>query len=131
MNGVDPAPQDVSFENGLFSDHKVKVFVYNQQVTDSLTESFLAARSAAGIPVVGVYETMPTPGYDYQSLDARRGRGAASGPSRTASRRRSCEHRRRRPALDGSRRCGVTVRLGGRTILDDVSFASAPASSPG
>jgi zinc/manganese transport system substrate-binding protein len=67
MNGVDPAPQFVSLQSGLFSDHKVKVFVYNQQVTDSLTASFLAAAKAHAIPVVGVYETMPTPGYDYQS----------------------------------------------------------------
>jgi zinc/manganese transport system substrate-binding protein len=67
MNGVDPAPQDVTLQNGLFSDHRVKVFVYNQQVTDSLTESFLQAAKHAGVPVVGVYETMPAPGYDYQS----------------------------------------------------------------
>ena len=67
MNGVDPSPQDVSLENGLFSGHKVKVFVYNQQVTDSLTASFLSQARKDGIPVVGVYETMPTPGYDYQS----------------------------------------------------------------
>jgi zinc/manganese transport system substrate-binding protein len=67
MNGVDPAPQDVTLEDNLFSDHRVKVFLYNQQVTDSLTASFLAAAKRYGIPVVGVYETMPTPGYDYQS----------------------------------------------------------------
>jgi zinc/manganese transport system substrate-binding protein len=67
MNGVDPAPQAVTLQDGLFSGHKVKVFLYNQQVTDSLTESFLAKAKQNGIPVVGVYETMPTPGYDYQS----------------------------------------------------------------
>jgi zinc/manganese transport system substrate-binding protein len=67
MNGVDPAPQDVTLQNGLFADHRVKVLVYNQQVTDSLTQSFLEAAKRAGVPVVGVYETMPTPGYDYQS----------------------------------------------------------------
>jgi zinc/manganese transport system substrate-binding protein len=67
MNGVDPSPQDVSLENSLFSGHKIKVFLYNQQVTDSLTQSFLSEASKDGIPVVGVYETMPTPGYDYQS----------------------------------------------------------------
>jgi zinc/manganese transport system substrate-binding protein len=67
MNGTDPAPQNVSLQNGLFSAHKVEVFVHNQQVTDSLTESFVKAAKAAGIPVVGAYETMPTPGYDYQS----------------------------------------------------------------
>jgi len=67
MNGVDPSPQDVSLEDSLFSSHKVKVFVYNQQVTDSLTASFLSQARKDGIPVVGVYETMPVPGYDYQS----------------------------------------------------------------
>src|SRR5580698_1503679 len=67
MNGTDPSPQDVTTQNGLFKDHKVKVFVYNQQVTDSLTQSFLALAKSNGIPVVGVYETMPTPGFNYQS----------------------------------------------------------------
>jgi len=67
MNGTDPAPQNVSLQNSLFSGHKVKIFAHNQQVTDSLTESFVKAAKSAGIPVVGVYETMPTPGYDYQS----------------------------------------------------------------
>jgi zinc/manganese transport system substrate-binding protein len=43
------------------------VFLYNQQVTDSLTETFLSEARRYGIPVVGVYETMPTPGYHYQS----------------------------------------------------------------
>jgi len=67
MNGVDPSPQDVSQQDGLFSRHKVKVFVYIQPVTDSLTESFLSQAHEHGIPVVGVYETMPAPGFDYQS----------------------------------------------------------------
>jgi zinc/manganese transport system substrate-binding protein len=67
MNGVDPAPQAVTLQNNLFSEHRVKVFVYNQQVTDSLTASFLQEAKKYGIPVVGVYETMPVPGYSYQS----------------------------------------------------------------
>jgi zinc/manganese transport system substrate-binding protein len=67
MNGVDPSPQDVSLEHSLLSHRQVKVLVYNQQVTDSLTQSFIADAKKAGIPVVGVYETMPVPGYDYQS----------------------------------------------------------------
>ena len=67
MNGVDPSPQDVSLEQSLFTQHKVKAFVYNQQVTDSLTDSLLALAHRNGIPVVGVYETMPTPGYTYQT----------------------------------------------------------------
>jgi zinc/manganese transport system substrate-binding protein len=61
MNGVDPSPQDTAAERSLFTGHKVRVFLYNQQVTDSLTESFIALAHASGIPVVGVYETMPAP----------------------------------------------------------------------
>ena len=67
MDGTDPSPQDVTTQNDLFAGKKVKVFAYNQQVTDALTKSFLDASKKAGIPVVGVYETMPTPGYTYQS----------------------------------------------------------------
>ncbi len=67
MNGVDPSPQAVTLQNSLFAQHRVKVFVYNQQVTDSLTQGFVNEARSAGIPVVGVYETMPTPGYDYQT----------------------------------------------------------------
>jgi zinc/manganese transport system substrate-binding protein len=67
MNGTDPSAQDVAVERSLFEKHEVTVFVYNQQVTDSLTESFIALARANGIPVVGVYETMPEPGYHYQS----------------------------------------------------------------
>jgi zinc/manganese transport system substrate-binding protein len=67
MNGTDPSPQDVTTQNALFTGHQVKVFVYNQQVTDPLTASFLSLAKRNGVPVVGVYETMPTPGYTYQS----------------------------------------------------------------
>jgi zinc/manganese transport system substrate-binding protein len=66
MNGVDPAPQDVALQRELLSRHRVKALLYNQQVTDSLTESFLARARSARIPVVGLYETMPR-GYDYPS----------------------------------------------------------------
>ncbi len=67
MNGVDPSPQDISLENGFFAQHKVKVFAYNQQVVDALTTSIRQTAQKARIPVVGVYETMPTPGYRFQS----------------------------------------------------------------
>jgi len=67
MNGVDPSPEDITLENGFFTKHQVKVFCYNQQVVDSLTTSIRETALKAGVPVVGVYETMPTPGYDFQS----------------------------------------------------------------
>jgi zinc/manganese transport system substrate-binding protein len=66
MNGVDPAPQDVTLQDHLFKHHRVKVFLYNQQVTDTLTQSFLKLAATNHVPVVGVYETMPL-GYSYQS----------------------------------------------------------------
>ncbi len=67
MNGTDPAPQAVAAQNGLLSGRRVNLLVYNEQVTDTITQSFRQAAARAGVPVVGVYETMPTPGYNYQS----------------------------------------------------------------
>jgi zinc/manganese transport system substrate-binding protein len=67
MNGVDPTPQDITLEDGLFAHHSVEVFCYNQQVVDGLTTSIRQTALHAGVPVVGVYETMPTPGYDFQT----------------------------------------------------------------
>jgi zinc/manganese transport system substrate-binding protein len=67
MNGVDPSPQDVATERALLAGHKAKALVYNEQVTDPLTESLITLASQNHIPVVGVYETMPEPGYDYQT----------------------------------------------------------------
>jgi zinc/manganese transport system substrate-binding protein len=67
MNGIDPSPQVLAAQKALFTDHKVKAFLYNEQVTDPLTESLIALANQVDIPVVGVYETMPVPGYDYQT----------------------------------------------------------------
>jgi zinc/manganese transport system substrate-binding protein len=65
MNGTDTAPQDVTIQNNLFTRHTAKIFVYNSQVTDPLTQSFLSLARANHVPVIGVYETMPT-GLTYQ-----------------------------------------------------------------
>jgi zinc/manganese transport system substrate-binding protein len=65
MNGVDPAPQDITIEENLLAQRQARVFLYNQQVTDSLTQTFLGIAQAHHVPVVGIYETMPT-GYSYQ-----------------------------------------------------------------
>jgi zinc/manganese transport system substrate-binding protein len=67
MNGVDPAPQYVAVEEQLLTKREVKALVYNEQVSDPLTETFLHAAETHGIPVVAVYETMPVPGYSYAS----------------------------------------------------------------
>lgn len=67
MNGTDPSPQDISTQDHLISSRQVRLVVYNAQVTNNLTGTFLANAKKAGVPVVAVYETMPTPGYDYQT----------------------------------------------------------------
>jgi zinc/manganese transport system substrate-binding protein len=67
MNGAEPAPQDIALENGFLAKRMVKLFAYNQQVVSALTGSIRSNAVKAGVPVVGVYETMPTPGYDYQT----------------------------------------------------------------
>jgi zinc/manganese transport system substrate-binding protein len=66
MNGTDPAPQSIDVQNNLLARRLVKAVLYNEQVTDTLTQSFLGAARHGGVPVVGVYETMPS-GYEYQS----------------------------------------------------------------
>lgn len=66
MNDTDPAPQDVATQDALLKNRKVAVFVYNEQVTDSITATYLKLAAASHIPVVGVYETMPTDGFTYQ-----------------------------------------------------------------
>jgi zinc/manganese transport system substrate-binding protein len=67
MNGVDPSPEGISLATGLLTGHQVKVFCYNQQVVDALTANLRQTAESAHVPVVGVYETMPTPGYTYQT----------------------------------------------------------------
>lgn len=59
MNDQDPSAQDANTQMSLLSDKQVDVFVYNQQVTSSLTQKWLDAAGAAEVPVVAVYETMP------------------------------------------------------------------------
>jgi zinc/manganese transport system substrate-binding protein len=59
MNGVDPSPQDVEFQENLFKLHQIKVFVYNRQAVTDVTKMMLRLAEQYHIPVVGVYETMP------------------------------------------------------------------------
>jgi len=66
MNGVDPSPEDITLEKSFFTKHEAKVFCYNQQVVSALTVSVRQTAESNHVPVVGVYETMPT-GYDFQT----------------------------------------------------------------
>jgi zinc/manganese transport system substrate-binding protein len=57
--GVDPAPADVAAERDLLTAKKVKVLLYNGQVTSPLTKDIQDLAVKNGIPVVGVAETIP------------------------------------------------------------------------
>ena len=101
MNGVDPAPQNVSLQMSLLSDRRVAALVYNQQVTDSLTKTFLSAAQHSGVPVVGVYETMPRR-LRLPVVDGGRGGCPAGRGGRPRARRGGCE--RARPLGAGGER---------------------------
>jgi zinc/manganese transport system substrate-binding protein len=59
MNDTEPSARDVAaFENDL-RDRKVKVLLYNSQVSEKLTERLRDLAKKAKVPVVGVTETMP------------------------------------------------------------------------
>ena len=126
MNGVDPAPQDVAAQEVAVLRPRVRLFLYNQQVTDSLTR--VVPRDARGghVPVVGVYETMPT-GYNYQrGCSPRWRRSRRPSPRRSRRRAVSSTVSRRAPvlAVEGGP-CGSRARESSR-----VGFAIARASSP-
>jgi zinc/manganese transport system substrate-binding protein len=67
MNGVDPSPEDIAFQQNLFTHHRVRVLCYNAQVSSTVTIALRSLAEQSRVPVVAVYETMPAPGYAFQS----------------------------------------------------------------
>lgn len=65
-DGNDPSPQDTAFFDAAITAHKVKVLLYNSQVVDAQTDHIKQLARSAGVPIVGVSETMP-PGQTFQS----------------------------------------------------------------
>jgi len=59
MNDTEPSARDVAaFERDL-KDRKVRVLIYNSQVSEKLTERLRDVARKSKVPVVGVTETMP------------------------------------------------------------------------
>jgi zinc/manganese transport system substrate-binding protein len=59
MNDTEPSARDIAaFENDL-KERKVKLLIYNSQVSEKLTERLRDIAIRAKVPVVGVTETMP------------------------------------------------------------------------
>jgi zinc/manganese transport system substrate-binding protein len=58
-DGTEPSPQAVGAMNALLSGKQVKVLLYNSQAVSPITSAVRAAAEHAGIPVIGVTETLP------------------------------------------------------------------------
>ncbi len=59
-DGTDPTPSDTAAFDGDLSHHAVRVLLYNSQVVDAQTTAIRKLATRAGIPVVGVSETVPS-----------------------------------------------------------------------
>jgi zinc/manganese transport system substrate-binding protein len=57
-DGTDPTPADTAAFNADITGHQVKVLLYNSQVTDAQTTAIKHTATAAGVPVVGMSETI-------------------------------------------------------------------------
>lgn len=69
--GEDPSPAaNAAFESAI-TNRTVKVLLYNGQVTDPETTNIKKLATDAGVPVVGVTETIPSTDKDYQSWQLR------------------------------------------------------------
>jgi zinc/manganese transport system substrate-binding protein len=65
-DGTDPTPADTAAFNADLSQHMVKVLLYNSQVVDAQTTKIKATATSAGIPIVGVSETIPSQFTNFQ-----------------------------------------------------------------
>ncbi len=58
-DGSEPPPEAVSAMTALLAGRRVRVLLYNSQTVSPITTRIRSAAQAAGIPVIGVSETMP------------------------------------------------------------------------
>jgi zinc/manganese transport system substrate-binding protein len=58
-DGSEPSPAAVAAMNSLVAHHRIRVLLYNSQAVSPITAQLRAAAQKAGIPVVGVTETLP------------------------------------------------------------------------
>lgn len=65
--GNDPSPADQSAMTTLLSSHSVEVLLYNTQTVSAVTQHMRDLAGQAGIPVVGMSETLPVNEPTYQS----------------------------------------------------------------
>jgi len=80
-DGTEPSPQAVGAMNALMSEKRVNVLLYNSQAVSPITSAVRAAAEHAGIPVVGVTETLP-PKLTFQQWQLRQARQLAAALAR-------------------------------------------------
>ncbi|QNE46166.1 hypothetical protein F1C58_04065 [Glaciihabitans sp. INWT7] len=69
--GNDPSAADTASFLESIKNKDVKVLLYNGQVTDQATDDIKKTATDAGVPVVGVTETIPTTDKDFQAWQLR------------------------------------------------------------
>ena len=65
-DGNDPSLGDTAAFATALRDHAIKVLLYNDQVTDSVTDKIKSDATSAGVPIVGVAETIPKGAASFQ-----------------------------------------------------------------
>jgi zinc/manganese transport system substrate-binding protein len=70
-DGNDPSPADNAAMDAALTDKKVKVLLYNGQVTSPATDAVKQLAQKSGVPVVGVTETLPPTDKDFQGWQLR------------------------------------------------------------
>ncbi len=73
-NGNDPSPADTAAFDSAITQKRVKVLLYNAQVTDAQTDKIKQLAARAGVPVVGVTETLPPGDSNFQAWQLRQDR---------------------------------------------------------
>jgi len=66
-DGDDPSPADSQTMEDLMTTKAVKVLLYNSQATSPVTEHVKDLAKQAGVPVIGVSETLPPSEKNYQA----------------------------------------------------------------
>jgi zinc/manganese transport system substrate-binding protein len=70
-DGNDPSPADNAAMDSALTDKKIKVLLYNGQVTSPATDAVKQRAQQSGVPVVGVTETLPPTDKDFQDWQLR------------------------------------------------------------
>ena len=70
-DGNDPSPADNAAMDAALTGKKIKVLLYNGQVTSPATDAIKQLAQKNGVPVVGVTETIPPTDKDFQAWQLR------------------------------------------------------------